>query len=73
MRFSRHAKNRVRLIQRLEFEVSEQALLDALPNAEEEGYDERGNRRLRVRIGAAVLTVVLDERRQIVITVWREA
>lgn len=72
MRFTRHAKNRLRWVARRHPEVTAEAVLEALPGAKTVRYDERGNRRARIEIGTTSLTVVLDERDQTVITLWVE-
>lgn len=53
-------------------EVTEQRLVEMLPRGETEGYDNRGNRRVWVRLDEVVLRVVIDERDGVVITVWIE-
>jgi hypothetical protein len=52
--------------------VTETAFLRGLPGSETVGYDERGNRRARMAVGATSLTVVIDEEEAVVITVWVE-
>lgn len=72
MRLTRHAKNRLRFIQRRAAMVSEVSILEGLLRASEVGRDMKGNRKLAVRIEQVLLTVVVDDARQIVITIWRE-
>lgn len=72
MRLTRHAKNRIRLIARRAPDVTEEWLLEALTSAVLVGTDVKGNPKFRVRIDAIMLTVVVDEERQIVVTCWRE-
>jgi hypothetical protein len=45
-------------------------VLEALLRAEILGYDKRGNRMVRITVDAARLTVVIDEARRAVITIW---
>jgi hypothetical protein len=72
VRTTRHAKNRLRWIGRRHPSVTETALLNGLSGSETVGYDERGNRRARMQVGATNLTVVIDEEEAVVITVWVE-
>ncbi|MGH2664126.1 MAG: hypothetical protein ACRDH8_15270 [Actinomycetota bacterium] len=72
MRLTRHAKNRLRWIERRHPGVTETGLIEALPASETIGYDDRGNRRARLVLGGTGLTVVIDEAQGIVITVWVE-
>jgi len=72
VRLTRHAKNRLRFIGRRTAPLSECRLLEALASADVVGEDIKGNRRLSIRIDDVLLTVVVDEARQIVITIWRE-
>jgi hypothetical protein len=52
--------------------VTEVELLSRLPESEYIGYDERGNRRVRALVGGTTLTIVVDERVGVVITLWVE-
>ncbi len=72
MRLTRHAKNRIRLIARRAPNVTEEWLLEALTSAVLAGTDVKGNPKLRVGIGAILLTVVVDQEKQVVVTCWRE-
>lgn len=72
MRLTRHAKNRLRLIARRVPAMTEKALLEAMDSAPLVGTDVKGNQRLKVRIDAILLTVVVDQDRQQVVTFWRE-
>lgn len=72
MRLTRHAKNRLRLIAKRAPSVTEKWLLEALASAALAGTDVKGNRKLKVRIDAILLTVVVDQERQLVVTLWRE-
>jgi len=72
VRFTRHARNRLRWISRRHPAVSEKSLSEALPRAETVGYDEQGNRRARLAIEATGLIVVIDKDRDTVITMWVE-
>lgn len=72
MRLTRHAKNRLRWIARRHETVSEAALLATIPAGVTVGYDERGNRRIRVTVGATRLILVIDESQGSIITMWAE-
>jgi hypothetical protein len=72
MRLTRHARNRLRWITRHHSGVTEAELLSRLPKSEHIGYDERGNRRVRAVVGNTTLTIVVDERGGVVITLWVE-
>lgn len=72
MRLTRHAKNRLRWIQRLAPALSEADLLGALATARRSGQDLKENQYLSVVIEGLRLMVVVDEAEQIVITMWRE-
>ena len=70
MKWTRHARNRLRWIERRHPAVTNRRLLEALPVAETLGYDDRGNRRARVMIENTEVTVVVDETEDAVITLW---
>lgn len=72
VRLTRHARNRLRLIQRRAPDLTEPRLLEALGSASVLGEDVKGNRRMSLRIDEMVLVVVVDEARQVVVTIWRE-
>jgi hypothetical protein len=72
VRLSRHARNRLRLISRRHPEITAERLLQALPDAQTLGYDDRGNRRARLRFGGITVIVVTDEKAGFLITVWVE-
>lgn len=72
VRLTRHAKNRLRLIARRAPAVTERWLLEALASAALAGTDVKGNRKFSVRIDAILLTAVVDQERQVVVTLWRE-
>jgi len=72
VRLTRHAKDRLRFIGRRGALLSGSRLLEALASADVVGEDIKGNRRLSIRIDDVLLTVVVVEARQIVITIWRE-
>lgn len=72
MRLSRHAKNRLRLIRRLAPEVTDEGLVAAIGRNAREIEEVGGDRILRIQIEEYRLTVVLDGRDELVITVWRE-
>ncbi len=72
MKLSRHARNRLRLIRRRHPELTTGRLLEAVLRGETVGYDEVGNRLVSVSIPGTRLTVVLDHRERIVVTVWEE-
>ena len=67
-----HAKNRLRLIQRRAQGLSERRLLKAIESANVIGEDLKGNRKVSVLVDGVLLVGVVDEARQIVITIWRE-
>jgi hypothetical protein len=72
MWLTRPARNRLRWIARSHPSVSEAELLETVPQAVTVGYDERGNRRARLTVGTTSLTVVVDEARGMIITLWVE-
>lgn len=72
VRFTRHARNRLRWIQRRHAHVTEERIHEALTGGWTGGYDRRGNRRVHVPLGSVRLTVVIDEANETVITVWVE-
>ena len=72
MRLSRHARNRLRWIRRAASNLDESRLLGALEKGQTIGADARGNRQIRVDLGDIRLIVVLDERAEMVVTIWRE-
>jgi hypothetical protein len=53
--------------------VSENGIIEAIAHGEDVGRDAKGNRLLAVQIEGIFLRVVVDERRRIVITIWRES
>lgn len=61
LRFSRHARNRIRWIGRAEPDVTQESIRAALGEHSRDEYDERGNLRTQVVIGTVELTVVIDE------------
>lgn len=52
--------------------MTERWLLEALASAALAGTDVKGNRKFSVRIDAILLTAVVDQERQVVVTLWRE-
>lgn len=70
MKLTRHARDRLRWIQRVHPAVTAHSLVEALPAAETLGYDDRGNLRARVVVGDAGITVVIDEAEGFVVTLW---
>ncbi len=70
MRLTRHTRNRLRWIARRHPGVTAAALEQALPGASTIGYDDRGNRKARVVVDGVTLTVVVDEERDVVVTMW---
>ena len=50
--------------------VTKRRLIEALPGSVTLGYDDRENRRVRITIEDTDMTVVVDERRDMVITLW---
>lgn len=72
VRLTRHARNRLRLIQRRAPDLTEQRVLDGLGTASLLGEDVKGNRRMSVRIDELYLVLVVDEAKQVVVTIWRE-
>lgn len=70
MRFSRHAKNRLRRIARLHPAVTAGRLLEGLLGAEDLGYDAKENHRVQVTIDEVVVTVVVDEEDGTIVTLW---
>ena len=72
MRLTRHAKNRLRYIARRWPRVSEEELLKKLAAAEVAGQDLKGNSRLSVEVGGILLIVIVDQGRDVVVTIWRQ-
>lgn len=72
MRLSRHARNRLRRIQRRYPGLTPAQLLEGLLGATGIGYDEKGNRKVQVLVSGAHLTVVVGELEDLVITLWLE-
>jgi len=72
VRLTRHARNRLRFIQRRAPDLSEPRLLEALRSASVLGEDVKGNRRMSIRIDGMLLVVVVDEASRVVVTIWRE-
>lgn len=72
MKLTRHARNRLRWIARRHPGATPEAVLKAVPRGETIGYDDRENRKARVMIGDARLTVVIDEANEVVVTIWVE-
>jgi hypothetical protein len=72
VRLTRHARNRLRLIQRAWPRVTEATLLEALGSGDMLGRDAKGNRRVSIEIEGIRLVVVIGERDQLVVTIWRE-
>ncbi len=69
VKLTRHAKNRLRWIERRHPGIR-QGLLRALSTAETLGYDDRGNRRVRIMLGDTELIAVVDEVRDTMISLW---
>lgn len=42
-----------------------------MPAGETAGYDSRGNRKVVVEVAGVALVLVVDERQQLVVTIWR--
>jgi len=63
MKLTRHARNRLRWIQRRRSDVSAKGLIDTLREAESIGYDDRGNRRVQTTVQGTELIVVIDDTR----------
>ena len=72
MRLTRHAKNRLRWIRRVEPDLTEVDLLAALDRGVGIGHDVRNNRLVSVEVRGVQLVLVVDEIEQMVITMWRE-
>lgn len=72
MRLTRHAKNRLRLIARRVPAIDESRFLKALDITIGSERDVKGNRKLIVQIDAILLRAIVDDQKQIVITIWRE-
>lgn len=70
VKLTRHARNRVRRIARAHPEVTVGRVLEALFAAETLGYDRWGNRHAGVLVGGTRLTVVIDERERVIVTIW---
>jgi hypothetical protein len=50
--------------------VTEGRLIDGLPDGVTLGYHERGNRRVRMLVGAIEVVVVVDDTAGLVVTLW---
>jgi len=72
MRFTRHAKNRLRWIRRAVPTLVETDLIEAIDRGAPIGRDIRDNQHVSVEVGGVRLVLVVDEKEQIVITMWRE-
>jgi len=72
IRFSRHARNRLRYIRRDGTDVTEEDILGALGSGEMLGRVAGRNRRERLRLSGIVLVVIVDRRQHMVITLWKE-
>jgi hypothetical protein len=72
VRLTRHARNRLRLLQRRLPGLTEARLIEGLGSAIAFGADVKGNRRMSIRLDEAVLVLVVDEANQVVVTIWRE-
>lgn len=72
MRFTRHAKNRLRWIRRTVSGLDENDLIEALAQGTTIGRDARDNRQVRVAIEGLGLILVVDEEAEMVVTIWRE-
>jgi hypothetical protein len=72
MRLTRHAKNRLRWIRRAEPKLAEADLLAAIDRGTLIGGDVRDNPHVLVEVAGLRLVLVVDEREQMVITMWRE-
>lgn len=72
MRFSRHAKNRLRLIKRGCPHLTMEEIIDAAKRGELLGRDRSDDRRRRIHIRGIVVVLVIDPSRRVVITLWRE-
>lgn len=73
MRFTRHAKNRLRWLRRSLPTLSELAIAEAIRSGRERGRDSAGNLKVAVHVGSSNLVIVLDETQDLVITIWKEA
>jgi hypothetical protein len=71
LRFTRHARNKLRRLRRLDPGVTNAAVLRALLQPERREYDEEGKARIVVTIGATELVVVVDETERVVVSIWR--
>jgi hypothetical protein len=72
MRLTRHAKNRLRWIRRNVSAVTETDVVAAIDSGETIGRDVKGNRHIAAVMNGVRLVLVVDEERQLVITMWRE-
>ncbi len=50
--------------------MTERRLIDALLEGGTLGYDERGNRRVRILLGTTEVVVVVDDTAGLVVTLW---
>jgi hypothetical protein len=70
VRLTRHARNRLRWIARSHPEATAEDVAEALSTAETIGYDAHRNRKARGVVGGTSMTVVVDERADVVVTIW---
>lgn len=69
VRLTRHVKNRLHLLRRRAPELTEPRVLQVLGSTHSHGRDIKGNRRMSIRIAEML---VVDEAKQVVVTIWRE-
>jgi len=72
MRLSRHAKNRLRWLRRASVQLTEEELVEALGTGSLVGHDLKGNAHHALSLAGTRLVVVIDEREEVVVTIWRE-
>ncbi len=73
MRFTRHAKNRLRWLRRSYPGLSRIGIIAALDGGRMLGLDWQGRRKVAITLGSVDLVVVVDTARGVVVTLWKEA
>ncbi|MGI8425917.1 MAG: hypothetical protein ACR2FO_03300 [Actinomycetota bacterium] len=70
MKFTRHAKNRIRLIARADPGVTPEAVLFGVGSASVLRYDDKGNKVVLVVLEDRTVTAVVDVKTETIITIW---
>jgi hypothetical protein len=70
LRFTRHARNKLRRLRRVDPNVSPAAVLRALLQPLRREYDDDGRAKITITIGTAELMVVVDEADRVIVSIW---